>query len=615
MEDLDEYDSRGGSKLPKAYDVKARDREERKRKREEGGGGGGGGGRGEDLDAFPVMMSFKAFLETQDDYITDEEALYKYGEYKLEFKRQKLNEFFVLHKGQEWFRARYHPLDSAQRHQLAVQAVRRRCDVFQELMGKGFLEGLCCDMSKEGDLVKFLDSVVILLEGGTYEDIKNLDNEQNNNEKAEAVGLKHKTSSLFIKALPALLTREDLLEVVRRYPGFLRAATSEADPRNHFSRRCWLSFERNSAKIREICFALNNVQVKGFDLAPLVNKDLTRRIRPANDKFAAEASMRRDLAAVCRIAAFQDGQAGLWAAAPPQQEGVVVEGGGGGVVANKNPLLAEAESLPPDEEEEVKSVLDKLLLYLRVVHSIDYYNQNDYKGEDEMPNRCGLMHVRPAEAGGGEEAGGGGGEAQQQQPPTDQELDTFWTSIQARLEQFTTLPPKIDDAEAKKLGLKDEEFEIGKFISANSQELAKDKWLCTLSGKKFKALEFVKKHIFNKFADKVDTVKKEVEFFNNYIRDPRRPQLPDEKTLQPAAKKPAAVKAASSPAAAAGSKKLRTEELPPMAEHPHVRRSIHERLGTPRTGKGEVRITYAQTDPRSLIDYSDVDNFTFDIFG
>jgi hypothetical protein len=54
--------------LPKAYDVKAREREEKKRKREEGR---------DDLDAFPVMMSFKAFLETQDDYITDEEALHK----------------------------------------------------------------------------------------------------------------------------------------------------------------------------------------------------------------------------------------------------------------------------------------------------------------------------------------------------------------------------------------------------------------------------------------------------------------------------------------------------------------------------------------------------------
>ena len=34
---------------------------------------------------------------------------------------------------------------------------------------------------------------------------------------------------------------------------------------------------------------------------------------------------------------------------------------------------------------------------------------------------------------------------------------------------------KLEDAEAKKLGLRDYEFELSKFISANSQELAKVK--------------------------------------------------------------------------------------------------------------------------------------------
>jgi len=70
-----------------------------------GGGGGAGGGRStsnEDADGVqPVMMSFKAFLGTQDDSISDEEAIKKYAEYKLEFKRQQLNEFFVTHKDEE----------------------------------------------------------------------------------------------------------------------------------------------------------------------------------------------------------------------------------------------------------------------------------------------------------------------------------------------------------------------------------------------------------------------------------------------------------------------------------------------------------------------------------
>ena len=63
-----------------------------------------GGRGGENADGTqPAMMSFKTFLGTQDDTISDEEAIKKYAEYKLEFKRQQLNEFFVNHKDEEWY--------------------------------------------------------------------------------------------------------------------------------------------------------------------------------------------------------------------------------------------------------------------------------------------------------------------------------------------------------------------------------------------------------------------------------------------------------------------------------------------------------------------------------
>jgi len=47
---------------------------------------------------------------------------------------------------------------------------------------------------------------------------------------------------------------------------------------------------------------------------------------------------------------------------------------------------------------------------------------------------------------------------------------------------------------------------------ANTQELAKDKWLCPLSGKKFKGPEFVRKHILTKHEEKLEELKKEVSF-------------------------------------------------------------------------------------------------------
>ncbi|KPJ17735.1 Serrate RNA effector molecule-like [Papilio machaon] len=76
-------------------------------------------------------------------------------------------------------------------------------------------------------------------------------------------------------------------------------------------------------------------------------------------------------------------------------------------------------------------------------------------------------------------------------------------------------------------GKLDPDAEVEKFIQANTQELSKDKWLCPLSGKKFKGPDFIRKHIFNKHAEKVDEVRREVAYFNAYVRDVRRPQQPE----------------------------------------------------------------------------------------
>lgn len=78
-------------------------------------------------------------------------------------------------------------------------------------------------------------------------------------------------------------------------------------------------------------------------------------------------------------------------------------------------------------------------------------------------------------------------------------------------------PPELTNEELQMLGAKDTESEVEKFIAANTQELATDKWLCPLSGKKFKGPEFVRKHIFNKHAEKVEEVKKEVRNLSFYF--------------------------------------------------------------------------------------------------
>lgn len=58
--------------------------------------------------------------------------------------------------------------------------------------------------------------------------------------------------------------------------------------------------------------------------------------------------------------------------------------------------------------------------------------------------------------------------------------------MEEKLSPLFSLKEILSEEEARKMGRKDPEEEVEKFVNANTQELGKDKWLCPLSGKKFK---------------------------------------------------------------------------------------------------------------------------------
>jgi len=164
------------------------------------------------------------------------------------------------------------------------------------------------------------------------------------------------------------------------------------------------------------------------------------------------------------------------------------------------------------------------LLYLRVVHSLDYYNHSEYPNEDEMPNRIGIMHAR--------------GMLSSSSVFKQQDINEYIKSFETKIQPFLLPLVIVTDEEAKKLGWKDPEDELETFIKANTQELGKDKWLCPLSGKKFKGPDFVRKHILTKHMDKIEEVKKNAEYLNNYIYDSKRPQLAEHPSNRPASTTP-----------------------------------------------------------------------------
>ena len=112
-----------------------------------------------DINFQPVMMTFKAYLQTQDDSITDEEALHKYGEYKLEFQRQQLNEFFVNNKDYEWFQAKYHPKNMEERREKTKAALQKRLTAYSQLVTDDFIQDVSLDIRSEDKLVQMMDKV------------------------------------------------------------------------------------------------------------------------------------------------------------------------------------------------------------------------------------------------------------------------------------------------------------------------------------------------------------------------------------------------------------------------------------------------------------------------
>ncbi|XP_071519676.1 serrate RNA effector molecule homolog isoform X5 [Panulirus ornatus] len=683
-------------------------------------GHAGGAGRLDELGPTqPPMMTFKAFMEQCDDSITEEEALRKYSEYKLEFKRQQLNEFFVNHKEEEWFKAKYHPEECVKRREEQLANLKRRVSVFTELYEANRMENISVDADQSDQLLKLLDSVVIKLEGGTDLDLQVLDqvpeedvkpqineeekkpfilgedsddgedkekSEEKNpdeplkmdmseeqmelqkkakeylrqkgtdGEKAETRkrkhsgssssssssesedepmdddlkeppppgmenegsvdGLKireeeeekkeeekkengieppgeengekeeredgeesesktsdketkekekgeeeegkdeeeeprpralHKTASIFLRNLAPTITKQEVEAMCRRYNGFLRAAIADPQPERRWFRRGWVTFKRH-VNIKDICWNLNNIRLRDCELGAIVNRDLSRRIRTVNGITSHRSVVRADIKLSAKIIQNLDSRWGLWTDGTDIQENPVCGDKDGrflsllSLTSSSNPVLrnitdylieeasAEEEELlgannaaNNNSEEKAEgeaierdpsliAVLDRLLLYLRIVHSVDYYNHSEYPNEDEMPNRCGIMHARGI-------------------PPsskvTPQEVQDYCRAFENKIGSFLQPLTKLSDEEAKKLGLKEAEEEVEKFVQSNTQEVAKDKWQCPLCGKKFKGAEYVHKHILIKHAEKVKEVKKEVDYFNNYLRDPKRPQLPE----------------------------------------------------------------------------------------
>jgi len=593
------------------------------------------------------MLSFKAFLDRQSDTISEDAALARYSEYKDQFRRVKWKEFFDAHESEDWFRARYHPEVKLAKEQKLGKARLLRASLFWSNIS--LIERVQLFMEDKDRLVELMDKVVKGID--LAEDIeKNAQKETELTEKeilvlkrelpeeamieltgdlnqapnytaaaesecipqfdgsadpgpgsGQSLGSHQPTlsstcCSIHLRRVPASVSKAELEAVLRQYSGFRRLALCEPEPEQWRNRRGWATFAPGS-RVKEVCLALGELRLAGQELQPVLNRELSQRVRAVSGPAGSGEAVRHHLSQAARLVQQFDN---TW-----QLQGVL---GGQSLCADLAQYLDEEASAEEEEElvgnvevseAEKKSktelllnttaALDKLLLYLRIVHSFDFYQYLQYQNEDDMPNRLGIIHVR--------------GAVLMDTESQSQELENYLKSCDVKMSKLLRQPEESEEPESNdkllKLGGKLTETEIKKFIESNCKEIGVGKWQCPLSGKKFRGPEFVTKHIISRFSDKLDAIRAEVGFWNNFLLDPDKPQL---SFTAPKSSQSASVRDGQQ----GKNKKQKSgvKDSLPWAQK-MKRAALQVGDGLRQHGQGGRDVT--KPDPRPIVDYSDLD--------
>lgn len=172
------------------------------------------------------------------------------------------------------------------------------------------------------------------------------------------------------------------------------------------------------------------------------------------------------------------------------------------------------ENLPFTPEENLQ-ILDKMLWYLRIVHSYDFYNSKLYRYEDEMPFKLSYIHVRDS--------------------PSKLNSDIDMISVKSyntkfdqqfrdkTKEQNQTYLTKEEERYAyrsyKKSILNELESYAERIVNPSNVKETVDTYKCKHCTRLFQKLKNVGLHFVSKHRCAVDTIEIETDFFNSYLFD------------------------------------------------------------------------------------------------
>lgn len=464
------------------------------------GGAGPPNSRPKDPAKLDFLLNFREFaeyIEVSDGFKRSEDELSKrYTIYKENLVAKQAQSFFETHKEIEWFREKYHPVESKPIRQETLERRRVLLTEFMARMEEGKLDGVDFDEIPE---IENASNAQEISSPDASDDtpLFRLWKEMNPDRLKRTI---------FIKTISPTLARQKVLDMCKNALGdrFDYLSLSDPNPLKKFYRHGWIVCREGTDMEK----AFKDVEGKSVDnftfhFAVHSRKEIIRpRITP---EFAStEERLRHDLQRALRVADVLEKDLGggcdgasrvtefaetvidrLRSAASVKPEGEPV------VQVNADDGVKECV--------ELKKRLDMIHAYLRQVHMFCYYCGLEADSSEELSRKCAL-HVRK--------------KLTFNEIPTK---DYNWgKNLDTKIDKKVMGP----EWEVEKSGGKNLDIELDREAEKKIAHIAEQKYRCKICNKLFKGDDFVRKHIRTKHSDVLKEVEIEATFFNNYVRDP-----------------------------------------------------------------------------------------------
>lgn len=583
------------------------------------------------------LMSFQNYIRTLSNNIDEHTACKKYKDFTASLSQSKVGRFFDANKDREWFRLKYHPVESQKYlHQQNANFIKR-LRIFNELYDKKYFDNLTYSTSSSNRVINLLDAIIVQLEDGPQQLIDQLlsDGDAKIDIQGREQFVPVKPTSVVINDISVETTISEIQDLcTQAHPDLLRIA--QIDPHyvegGHLKRKVIVTY-KNNVDIKDVCWKLSRMKLNNRLIAVSVNRCLMKRIHPVGAITNNHLCIVNDIRNAIILILNFDEQKGLYGkrkqlleglddskendivmkiepnsqdnnnpesldnVAPLSPPGSDKSAAGdedekpfdvssldedkekekkkllefrfniepsvhrqvSKLNKNKNPVLdgsysylmeftqssaakyqqlkvprdlqlepitddfdkIDADKLTVLEQivenlsctkEDSKRYLDRLLWYLRIVHSFDYYKKSIYRLEDELTLRMGVVHLRDDSV----------------EPTEDR------SAIEEYLLQTTKELQAFGLSQTQKYITKDEERynyrSYGKVITdeltSYAQRIQKPKstdteevYKCKHCTRVFQKLSDIGRHFVSKHRWAVDAIEVETDFFNAYLFD------------------------------------------------------------------------------------------------